>query len=395
MDSESVRMLRELASTVTEAAEIDHEESHFLVTRGDDSLAFQGEAFLLLRALGRRLATPALAGGGVSETEAEELIIQACLRTVHDGADAAVDWLTAAIDGEPKSYWFGVPVSAYCAAEQLELGSTRLLQHLPAHLSGLTDGMPNEANPFHSAQVLSCDVVAHDAASAEVVASDLLDQGMSLLRLLSDRRPRRLVTYVGIQPVDQPVFAGRNRTLILRHVASDGRPWPPYLYIADAMAKNEEHRSDWERRTIAACRWHNRAVSAGWPSASLVASFTALECLFVHGKSERLKGSMVATRVMRQDPHVPHLESVEEIGAWLEELYQRRNDAAHEGVSFANEIDADRLEQLTAASVEWAARHLDRFHRGGGVCTTFEEAHDGPHDDLGNADLGHDAGRSD
>jgi hypothetical protein len=150
--------------------------------------------------------------------------------------------------------------------------------------------------------------------------------------------------------------------------------------LSDAMSRPDDARTDWERRTVAACRWYHRAMTARWPSASLAGCFTALECLFVEGRGEPNKGELVAARVARQNPRIPGVER-DGVGDWLLEFYRRRNETVHEGISYADELEVARLEDLTSAAVFWASGHLDRDHRIAGPCETFDDVYKAEHED--------------
>jgi len=211
-----------------------------------------------------------------------------------------------------------------------------------------------------------------------VRARDLLDEAMSLLRLASDPLEHALGSHISASEGTTWTAMRAPDRLIVRR-ASEGQLWPPIKYIAEAMSRDTTVQSDWERRTIAASRWHNRAVSAGWPSASLAACFTALECLFVRNRNESRKGETIARRVAQHHAHVPHLPD-DEVASWVAALYQRRNKTVHEGIPYGDEIDVERIEELTVAAIHWAAHHLDRNHRSGGTCQAFDEVHDATHE---------------
>jgi len=108
-----------------------------------------------------------------------------------------------------------------------------------------------------------------------------------------------------------------------------------------------------------------------------------MECLFIPGRTQVQKGGKggkIADVVVSYNANVRGIPA-DELEAWVRHLYQRRNDAAHEGIDYPNEINVSRLEELTRAACQWAASHLDRHHRTGGACRTFADVHEGDHSD--------------
>ena len=62
---------------------------------------------------------------------------------------------------------------------------------------------------------------------------------------------------------------------------------------------------------------------------------------------------------------------------WFVDLYNHRNDATHQGVSYDKDANVRRLLRLTHATIHWACTHLFQFHASthvGAPCTTLDEA---------------------
>lgn len=156
-------------------------------------------------------------------------------------------------------------------------------------------------------------------------------------------------------------------------VDAKGRLVPPFRQLSRAAAKDESARSDWERRVLAAARWLSLGLNSIWAADRLVAVMVALECLFVEGPSEQYKGAAIARRFTER--FEMHERTAEEQEEWLVRLYRSRNAAAHEGRSFTDDLDVDRLTELTHYVVREMSYHLIPGHRRPGrSCRTWAQA---------------------
>jgi hypothetical protein len=55
-------------------------------------------------------------------------------------------------------------------------------------------------------------------------------------------------------------------------------------------------------------------------------------------------------------------------------LYRARNDATHEGRRYVEDLEVDRLVDLTGAAVRWGAWHLNPNHSDKqSACGSFDE----------------------
>jgi len=99
---------------------------------------------------------------------------------------------------------------------------------------------------------------------------------------------------------------------------------------------------------------------------------TALECLFVKDQATKQKGAAIAERFTER--WVARGWTADEQREWIRGLYRARNDAIHEGRRFVEDLDVDRLVDLTAYAVRWGAWHLSPSHgNGDGACRDFDE----------------------
>jgi hypothetical protein len=97
----------------------------------------------------------------------------------------------------------------------------------------------------------------------------------------------------------------------------------------------------------------------------------ALECLFVEGRGP--KGTVIAERLTERF-RLNELTKTDQI-SWLERLYRARNGAVHEGRQFTNDLEVDRLLEVTQYVIRRMSLHLIPGHRRKGrSCTTFEAA---------------------
>jgi hypothetical protein len=145
------------------------------------------------------------------------------------------------------------------------------------------------------------------------------------------------------------------------------------VYLSRAAGRDEAQRSDWQRRVLAATRWFSRAYRSEWAADRLVSAMVALEALFIEGRQESAKGALIAERVTAryQAREITPAEQQD----WLARLYQSRNDAAHEGREVVEDLDVDRLLDLTRFIVRFSAVHLDPEHRQPRrACRSYAEA---------------------
>jgi hypothetical protein len=205
-------------------------------------------------------------------------------------------------------------------------------------------------------------VVARDARDAHVIASEHFAESGAILDLIYRPEPDVGQFYALRRDGRGTLsFSRRGWILDLNSVTPTARLIPPYQQLSRAAGKDEHVRSDWERRALAASRWFSSSLRSPWPADRLVSLMVALESLFVEGKNERQKGKVIAKRVTER--FVRRGMTATEQEAWLSDLYQRRNESAHEGREYQADLDVELLADLTHVAIRWAAHHLVPAHR--------------------------------
>ena len=341
----------------------------------EPDLLFRGQALDLLHSLSSSLAGSALARGGPSRKAMETLLVEACTIRATDGDDAALDFIEQRL-GEPRGTWTIVePILALVPAENVPLGACHLFPALPKDFvwQEIDESVRNQI----SGPVAVVEVKARDLASAQVLAHDRIAEAHAILWLASHQRGsvgRQLV----LQPGERVSISGGETALIAPARWDDeGRVHPTLSGLSEAAGREDESRTDWEKRVVAAARWFANAAESSWPSEALTSCMAALECLFVSGMDVRRKGREIARHVSAR--WVRKTMSCDEQEEWLRELYRARNAAVHEGRRYVEDLEVERLIDITRRSVTWGAWHLARDHSDDGTpCQTFEEvmAHD-------------------
>jgi hypothetical protein len=167
-----------------------------------------------------------------------------------------------------RSWLAAVPIRCHFRGDALRVGKCRVEQQIPAQASGLAAG--EDRTKLADRPWLVTDVLARDESSAKIVAADHFDEARALLRMLSDDIRGPIHTdMVTISKEGQPCWARSLGDLyVVRRADAAGTLWPSMHELSEAMTRSDQDRTDWERRTVAACRWYHRAASAGWPLAS-------------------------------------------------------------------------------------------------------------------------------
>jgi hypothetical protein len=100
----------------------------------------------------------------------------------------------------------------------------------------------------------------------------------------------------------------------------------------------------------------------------------ALESLFLDGERHD-KGRFIAERLTQRYRYRQHdLTEADQID-WLWGLYRIRNEAAHEGHEVLNDLEVDRLLDLTRMVALYSSLHLDPEHRQPRrACRTYAQA---------------------
>ncbi len=383
MDAEAETLLRALFPLVEFDPDISSEindEPAWHINRRDEYFVMREDALRIVHRLREMLAAPALGDdGGLHPDAVRNYIADACVDAHLDGEDVAVDRFRSMVTAPLMDVWVAVPAPIHFQGLKLVFGRCEVVHEIPDDaIVDLT--LREERDEFKAAAFITTVVSARDQQSAEMRARDHFDEARALLRLISnDGANYPVPSHVWLHKGQYGNALRVTETGVVRGSDENGALWPGYRHLSDSMAKPEANKTDWERRTIDAARWYHHAMCSQRPAGSLAACFTALETLLVVGKSVSRKGAAIAERVVQNNARVRGIDA-SELQDWLQSLYEKhRNNAVHEGIGYANELEVARLEELTRSAVQWAASHLDPDHRSAGVCATFDEVHHGDH----------------
>ena len=326
----------------------------------------------LLRSLQRRLAGPSRKMSGFSQSEAEAVLLRACEEAIAGRVKDAVAGVLAELAEQPQEWVVMEAVDVWFPAEvpRLVVGRTTYSNRLPRLGFGAEFAQKQGfVPPFATARV-----VCRGGTTARVLARQAFAESAAVLDLVSPP-----VNTGSEATVARPASA-RNaapsyhrRGWLVNAPISGTRLAPPYLYLSRAAGRDEAQRSDWQRRVLAATRWFSRAYRSEWAADRLVSAMVALEVLFIEGRHERLKGALIGERVTAR--YQAREITAAEQQDWLARLYRSRNDAAHEGREVVEDLDVDRLLDLTRFIVRYSAFHLDPDHREPRrACRTYAQA---------------------
>jgi Apea-like HEPN len=358
--------------------DFDQTEPFVLVGFGP-TLLFRGPSLELLRALQAAMAESALARGGPSRKAAETLLTSACVMSVVDGRDEAIAWIKAELAEPPTRWAFVESIGAYLPKDELHLGSCRLALEPPSEV--VPEPVEPRLREHLAPPLILVEVDARDQESARLLARDRIDEAVAILALAAGYRGTHAKHALAQRGGTTSLGGGPGVMIAAEFWDAEGRVHPHYRAMSDAAARTDEERTDWERRVLASARWFGKAAATFWPSEALTAAMTALECLFVKDRKTREKGAAIAESFTQR--FVARGWSADQQRDWLRGLYRARNDAIHEGRRFVEDLDVDRLVDLTAYAVRWGAWHLSPDHDNGtGACHTFD------------AVMGHDLQRS-
>jgi hypothetical protein len=349
----------------------DGDEATLWVTaRQEPSLLFRGESLDIFRSVQGRLAASALARGGPSRKAIERHLIEACTVSATSGEAAALALLEDRLRQPPGRWIVAEGIDAHVPQDDLSLGACRFYRSLPDWLVG--EHILMSARERLKGPVVLVEVEAHDENSARLIAHDRFAEARSILTL-GGQRGGSLPANLVIHPTDRvTVTAGPGPLIAPSLWDSEGRVHPTLRGLSDAAARAEDQRSDWERRAIAAARWWTKAARSVWPSEALTSAMTALECLLVEGRGVANKGEEIAKRASERWVFKRHTRDEQE--QWLRALYRARNQAVHEGRQYVEDLEVDRLIDLTAQAATWGAWHLSDYHsESGKPCESFGE----------------------
>lgn len=376
MVDDPIDMLRELFGCVDPVPEGELPPGpHLQVGVGEGSLFFSGQSLELLRTIERDYAEH-WASGGWSAGSITDMVIEACRRAAEEGVEAGVKWFRRSV-AAPPTIW-----TIYARAHEFIYNHNEGMADVIIGDARYTNSRPAVGGP---AQVVlddfppplwRVDVAARDEHSARFLAQQKIDESRAVLALGAGRISRPQLEAITVYG-DSFGFALGNRGLLMADVLDGADPVlrRGFAELSAAARRLETNRTDWERRAVAAARWYLKAATATWYADALSAAMTALECLLVRGQREQAKGRLIGERATR-------IGTLRRIGAdaqpgWLQELYKRRNDAVHEGLSVAEDLEVEELIDLTANVCLWGMRHLIDDHRPDSTpCYDFDDVYD-------------------
>jgi hypothetical protein len=336
------------------------------------------------------LAQSALVHGGWHEEAVETMVVEACVIARSDGTDAALGYIGDELNSGLRMWRVGERISAHVYNRVNEVPHVVGRCYLSKEIrfwAGRADRSPGrdalgESLDAYRPAVLVTDVQAHDEASARWRASESFAEARAILLLASGSPPYGVLRpHFVLDDADGLRIQGDGDPIMVVHrVLADGSLWPGYQELSQAAAKDDEDRTDWERRTLGAARWYQRAVLDNWPAASLVAAMSAIEAVLCFPGERVNKDRHIADRLIRYDAKVRGVRD-QDRRQWFTSLYGRwRNNAIHDARFYLEERDIERLVEVSEAVVHWAVQHLDsEHHPHRRPCTTIQEAH-GQHD---------------
>lgn len=345
------------------------------VGRGADSLMFRGRALELLHRITSQESEHWSSGGWTAES-VKAMVIDACRAARAEGPESGVQTFLRRL-ASPPAVW-----TVYLAAQDIFYhwdaaegvnvgGATFTRQEVEVgEESILAQAAKDIGPPFWRVQV-----AARDQRSAHFLAHERIQQSRAILALSDNSIRRPLPAALLTRGGGVWGASGTDVRLFIHAIDSDGGLLPGYKELSQAAQRPEVERLDWPRRVLSASRWYLKAATVPWYAEALSAAATALECLLIRDRREKQKGRLVGERATR----IARLHRFEEEDqlAWLEDLYKRRNDTVHEGLSVVEDLHVEALVTLTGALCEWAAFHLSALHRHDGEpCSTFDDAHD-------------------
>ncbi len=360
------------------------DESFVVHGGGPEGVSFIGNAAVIAyQEAVDALAQSALAHGGWNAKAVEGLVMEACRIARAAGDVVALEHVEEAINRNLRIWRVGERIYAHVynsTGAALAVGRC-FLSKGATFWADLSDH-PDMTKAFADYQpaVLVTEVEAHDPMSARWRASQVFAEARAILLLACGS-----VQYGALAPhfvlddsggVSVESGPDSEPLMMVRLVTQDGTLWPGYQQLSDAAAKRSADRTDWERLTLGAARWHYEAALGRWPAASLVAAMSAIEAILCPPDVRQRKEREIARRLVKHDARIRGVSS-DQREEWFTTLYGRwRNSAVHGARFYDEERDVARLVELCDRVVRWAIGHLDPEHRPSlRACESFEEAH--------------------
>lgn len=335
----------------------------------NEDLVFHGRTKFLLDDLARRLARSALEHGGPSPEAVTSLLIQATGKVGQQTSADLIAGIAEELDKPEREWEFAEEIFLDLREGSVPVGACQVFAQVPERF--MSD--PNDAKTlFRGGSAITTVVQAHDEVSALQIADERFEEARAILAQNTYGELRQERSFAMSRPTKSTHHRG-GPFFRVPDTDLDGKLVYEFGYMSEAATRLG--RKDWERRVLAAARWSMRARLSRWPAQKLAASMIALETIFVRDKKAGIKKDLISHGSVRIARAVLYDKSPEEQEDWISELYDRRNEVAHEGQNFLRDLEIDHLLDVVWMSVGWAARHLWPWHRAEGKpCLTFDEA---------------------
>lgn len=358
----------------------DSSEPWRAIGAGADPLVIDREAQKVVDRVTASIARHALAGGPHPDV-VDRWITDACLTAREDGVETALDAFDAHLRSEPREW----RVVAPCPEAGLPQGHTVL------QVSGCTirPTIPEDLELGDQAetairglegQVITTRVTARDQEAARALAYDQFDVAKAVLAAATGGKIRPRPNTLLINDQGGWWGGGKHRVLLLPwpqlNPPDSERAWDDGWHQLSEAGADPARRSEWAERVLNACRWLYRSRQSWWASERIAMCFFALEALILpEGTTD--KARRLSARI--SDRWTVAGFTKETMRTWLCGLHlDERTNAVHLGRDVRRDLDARRLEDLTAYLVRWGVWHLGDFHRrAGGGCQTVAEVFDG------------------
>ena len=344
---------------------------------GTDGLSFliRDDAMPLLRSLKRQLAGSSRTKFGMSLDEAGALLLVACDEAITGTIKEAVAALIAKLESPIEDWIVTEPVDLlHIPTERLKVGRTTYARRVPRSVASRKMLERVQGTGF-APPIAFVTVQARDSETAQILARRRFAESSAVLDLIARPRLNAGQTMLARRIDGSGNFSFKRNSWIINDAVVDGRGRliPPYLQLSRAAARDENQRSDWERRALAATRLFSRSCRSEWPADRLAALMVALECLFIKDRTESNKGDLIAKRLTDRF-RLREMSKAEQV-QWLTDLYKARNDAVHEGRAFLHDLEVDRLVEVTRYVIRHLAEHLIPAHSPRGrTCRTYGDA---------------------
>jgi hypothetical protein len=375
------RLLRRARKTSASGPQLDPVRGEQLVRTsavGDGSIAdgavlvlLDGDDLVILQSLQTRLAGSSRRRSGLSGEEARSLLVQACDRAVAGSIKSAIAELRETLERPLTEFEITEPVELMLPVPRLVVGRTTYMSKAPTDFNLLPWAEERGfVPPFATTRVTT-----RAYGTARILAQRRFAESLAILDLA--RPPANPgAEVIGMRAIGTGSQGSLSFTWsgpwVDARLVSRARLIAPLRQLANAAGRDEDDRTDWEQRLVAATRWFSKSYRTEIPGDRLAGAMVALECLFLEDRNDRPKGPKIAARLTFGAKMKDKTEA-DQI-AWLEQLWEERNSAIHEGRDFVEDLDVDRLINLTRSIVLALISHLDRTHRSRGACRTWREA---------------------